>query len=268
VESAPFVATLEKTLPAAVTCAGWEVIAQRSDGSVAATRGATTLRATPGQYLRESGPGPTRSGDLVSVRVGGGGSGVQPGWFYRFGTHPGDDLTVRSTCRLYLNLDLWAASEFLRGCAVFDSRQVPFLAKVCSSPLGYTRRDSGVLYLPSRYLFAALDAIAELYHIVAPGLAATVPPLTRCIAPGLSIAESPGDGLSFGESRCRLLAAVSHEAWQDQVAEAELQGRLEDALDATGIDPLRPHLDDPSDRYGIDEAAGCLGELIVRGESR
>jgi hypothetical protein len=46
---------------------------------------------------------------------------------------------------------------------------------------------------------------------VSAALRPDVPPLTKELARGLSLAEDPGDGLSFGESRCAALArALDH----------------------------------------------------------
>jgi hypothetical protein len=46
--------------------------------------------------------------------------------------------------------------------------------------------------------------------------------LVRRMAPGVGLAEDPGDGSSFGEHRCRLLAGiVTQAAWNGSDAKRE-----------------------------------------------
>jgi lantibiotic modifying enzyme len=84
-----------------------------------------------------------------------------------------------------------------------------------------------------------------------------VPAFTRLLAPGLGLAEDPGDGDSFGMHRCRLLAdalVTAHEQGAHSV-EARVDAVL-DRFAREGINPDRPYLNPGSDdRYTFDAPA-------------
>ena len=51
-----------------------------------------------------------------------------------------------------------------------------------------------------------MDLLPGLYDTVMSGLRRTTPMFTRRLAGGLAVAEDPGDGRSFGQHRCQLVA--------------------------------------------------------------
>ena len=70
----------------------------------------------------------------------------------------------------------------------------------------YDRTDVAVLYLPkcmTRFVFGLLP---ELWSDLREHLGDAVPFFSRSLAPGLGFAEDPGNGESFGQHRCRLVA--------------------------------------------------------------
>jgi hypothetical protein len=236
---------------------GWHVIEVGADGGVVASRDATTLRAAPGAFLRDGGPGELSDGERLVVMTGGGSRDVQPGWIHRFGEEPGDGVATRPTTRVYFNLVEAGVPVFLRECAVLDRRRLPCHWKVSSVLARYSRRDAAVVYLPTRYLHAAVEPISEIYEALRPYLRGEVPPLTRPVAPGLAVAESPDDGKSFGVNRCRILAGVLYDHWEDPNGRS-LGACVDDAFEALGLEPARPHLNSRGDPHGVDHVISLL----------
>jgi hypothetical protein len=71
-----------------------------------------------------------------------------------------------------------------------------------------------------------------------------VPLFTRELAPGLGLAEDPSGGLSFGQSRCRL---VARGLWNGFTrGRTDREGRLAavaEAFHEAGVDPAVPYLE-------------------------
>jgi hypothetical protein len=101
--------------------------------------------------------------------------------------------------------------------------------------------ESTVLRVPAASLLALRAEIVTLVEDLRPFLAAGVPALTLRIGRGASLSENPADGRTFGENRCRLVAAavigsmrVHHRAQVDRA--------IATFADA-GVDPERPYLE-------------------------
>jgi hypothetical protein len=101
--------------------------------------------------------------------------------------------------------------------------------------------ESTVLRLPTASLLPLRAEIGTLVEDLRPFLSAGVPALTLRIGPGASLSENPADGRTFGENRCRLVAAavigsmrVHHRAQVDRAIAAFAEA---------GVDPERPYLE-------------------------
>jgi hypothetical protein len=117
------------------------------------------------------------------------------------------DAATGRQVRFYWNLDAAGGAPFVREISArFDRARMPFQAKVPVHPDGYMRTDGGVLYLGDEDVEAATDAIAAAYRALRAHVHDEVPRFTHELAPGLSFAESPNTGDSFGMHRCDLIA--------------------------------------------------------------
>lgn len=170
---------------------------------------------------------------------------VSPGYVTLVGRHSprgGEHLS-----RIYLNLTAVAAPHLAAALgARLDDAELPYEFKVASDPDEYWRTDVAVLYVDRDDAERATEITLEVAR--EPGtLDPEVPALTRPLAPGLALADDPGDGESFGLHRCHLLAAGIVEAHARGVT--ELVGRLavvESALATAGVSLLRPYCGDAS----------------------
>jgi hypothetical protein len=117
--------------------------------------------------------------------------------------------------RVYWNLFPDAAAAFLRIVRPeLDDAGVRFRLKVARDPALYARCDSGVLYLAKDDFAGALPLVRSIHDRLRGGLRHLVPSLTKRLAPGISVADEPGTGESFGQNRCRLIAEALVHAHQ------------------------------------------------------
>ncbi len=127
--------------------------------------------------------------------------------------------------------------------AGLNRRGIPFSLKTLSDPRSYRRADSGVLYLEPEHYPAARAAIRRCHREVREELRPEVPRLTVRLAPGLGVAEGPAGGDSFGQHRCRLIAAAVVRAFETGRRSAAARAdAVAAAFRAAGLDPERPHL--------------------------
>jgi hypothetical protein len=67
---------------------------------------------------------------------------------------------------------------------------------------------------------------------------------TKPLAPGLGLAEDPGGGLSFGQSRCRVVAEGLYRCQAEGAADLDARLRVvAGVMRERGLDPLRPWLE-------------------------
>ena len=63
-----------------------------------------------------------------------------------------------------------------------------------------------MLYINKRFYRISVELLADIHHELQDHLGADTPLFTKHLAPGLGLAEEPGNGESFGQNRCRILA--------------------------------------------------------------
>lgn len=120
---------------------------------------------------------------------------------------------------------------------------VPFVLKMVNAPAGFNRRDAAVLYVPDDGLAATLDVVARRHHDIAWALLPGVPALTKRIVHGVGAAEDPGNGESFGQHRCRLLAGALRDPAVRRSRGAERRaGKIAAYLLDAGVSPSAPYL--------------------------
>ena len=143
------------------------------------------------------------------------------------------------TVRCYLNVVPDAAPRvFAQVAGSLESAGVAFAAKLLDNPENFGRPDAAVVYT-SRVDAAALVRCAlGAWDDQAFGV--DVPAFTREVAPGIAVADDPGEGMSFGYNRCSIIArGLIASGSTDPYARL---GAIIDAFLRAGIDPARPHL--------------------------
>ncbi len=220
---------------------GWRVVAQAA-GTVEVVRDGLALRLQEADY-RAATP-PPQVGAMVQVRLPKDLFSLSPGYYMAVGDAPPVPTPGGPLLRLYWNVAPTGASHLIAMLtARLNAAGVPFRLKVLSSPAAYIRADAAVLYLPSAHFAAVQEILAQSYHAIRDHLGLVVPALTLRLAPGLSLAEDPAPGESFGLHRCALLAEALVEAHlASHYAEADRLEAVITRFAAAGVDVQRPYL--------------------------
>jgi hypothetical protein len=132
---------------------------------------------------------------------------------------------------------------------LLNQNGIAFNFKCLNHPDLYNRADSAVLYLEKRYFDYTLRVLKPHLSSLAKYMLETSPLFTQTIARGLSFAEDPGNGQSFGMHRCQLIAKGLLMAYEKKsisagTIEAERinQRCITEVFNSKGIEITRLHL--------------------------
>lgn len=128
-----------------------------------------------------------------------------------------------------------------------NAAAIPFSFKALYNPSDYGRSDSAVLYIDKRDYLRVHSVLQNTYLDHQAQFHATVPLFTKCIAPGLAIAEEPtlkfAELESFGMNRCQIVANALLDAWQQGETAPELRiDAIYQHFSLLGIELHRPYL--------------------------
>jgi hypothetical protein len=197
---------------------GWKV--ERLDGDEAVVATARLRARVPVGDCRAH-VGPLRPGAGVEVRVPKELPELSPGFYTVVSDTPAEPASWASAVRAYWNLGPAGAPGLIRAVTSRLNRAcTPFRLKVADHPFGLERCDAAVLYLEGesfRELQATLhDVASTLAEHLQPG----IPAFTLGFAAGVGLAEDTGDGESFGEWRCALLADAIIRIYEEAITES------------------------------------------------
>lgn len=230
---------------------GWVVETVEPDGTlvVRRTRDGILVWATPDRF--RSTTGRCTEGITGRVRIAKELREMMPGYYAVFGdadTNVDVASDAVDVVRVYWHLTSKGAPLWIRTLTDrFNQGQVPFHAKVLSDPAMYHRADAGVLYVERPHVAAAFALLPAVHREVIGELRGATPMFTKRLAHGLSVAEDPGNGSSFGQHRCQLIADGLICAFESEAA--TLQNRLRivaDRLADAGVSLTRPWLNQGS----------------------
>lgn len=183
---------------------GWRIYKTEPTGAVHVQKGDAATLLQAGQYATGGGNAP---GACARVLVTHESLLMQPGYYYALGQTVMSDHDRARLARLYFHLDADQAPWTVHTLtATLNRYRVPFRLKTPTDPRQYHRTDGLVVYLPRRFLPAALRLLLDMRDQWRARLRPGTPLFAREILPGLSGADDPGNGESFGQTRCRLLA--------------------------------------------------------------
>ncbi len=181
--------------------AGWRVAAVDGD-AIAVVRPDGLRLLAPAEDCR--GEGAFGAGAQVDVRVPKELTGFSPGVYVALGDTPGP---AGDRARLYWSIAAAGAVTFVaRATYALNRAGLPFALALPDNPARYGRRPAATVLLARADVAAAITLLRPLLRALAAHLADRGPAFTKPLARGLALAEEPGDGTSFGEHRCRLLA--------------------------------------------------------------
>lgn len=145
--------------------------------------------------------------------------------------------------RFYWNLTPKGAIEYIRLITKnFNKENICFRTKVLSNSNAYDRSDAGVLYLDKSQLSLALPIIKDIYFELKPFLKDKSPLFTKVLGKGLSFAEDPQDGSSFGISRSQIIGNTLYNCFQNKVfSKKDIANEIFTTFSSEGIQPDMPY---------------------------
>lgn len=219
---------------------GWVALKVMSDGGCIASRGRTMRELAPGEYANVARPGvPAAPGDGLAVldRL----AWVDaPTGFWGARTLAAEPAHPQR--RVYLSVAWHQVGAVLAQLVpTLDASGRAWSLKCPSRALGFARVDALVVYVAKDDWQIFEPLLRGLAARIAASMRSSVPPLTLAIGRGMSVADSPGQLHSFGQSRCLALA----EGVLTLIARRHLKPSsavevLKRSLSSHGVDPSRP----------------------------
>lgn len=232
---------------------GWQIYQILPSGQILAQKHGFTRMLWPGEFVTHEGPGVApRVGTNISVFFAKESLTMQPGFYFAFGETVVDQQDDYNLVRFYWNIEATGVSSLLRLITQNLNRfQVPFRLKCLSNRRHYSRLDAMVLFVNKRFYRITAELVLEVHRRIIENLESETPLFTKQLAPGLGLAEDPGNGDSFGMSRCRMLAEAIWSAYLQglQTEQARLHEMVK-LFEHYGIAFERPYLNAGSiDQY-------------------
>lgn len=157
---------------------------------------------------------------------------IQPVFYHVFG----DELFPQETelARFYWNTTPEGAGVLVEKItSVLNDYRIQFQFKCLNHPDLYVRSDSAVLYCPKKYVPVVLQLLKHILPELKPYLKEETPMFTKRLYKGLSYAEDPGKGMSFGMSRSTIIANALVDAFVKD--EKDVYAFVEKALETQGM---------------------------------
>lgn len=198
-----------------------------------------------GDFLNSGGSGvPLLRETPIDIFFPAGSGALQPAFYFVFGERTADSQDEYQLLRIYFNIENSGAASLVETVSAnFNRRQIPFHFKCLKNAQQYERSDAAVLYISKRYWHIARLTLIDIQRIIKSYLREETPLFTKRLAPGIAIAEDPGDGNSFGLHRCRLLAESLWISYLNGEFTAPVRlTRLKSYFRRCGLDLSKPYL--------------------------
>lgn len=230
---------------------GWRVKRVEPTGKVWAEKTGVSRMFAPGEFVSFDAPAaPMAAGASIGAYVARESTLVQPGFYVAFGEtiSSSDPLDV---VRFYWNIDGTGVRILLRTLTRDLNRfQVPFQFKCPIYWQSYVRRDTAVLYIKKNFFFLVKDLAASWHQECKLYLRDDVPLFSLRLFPGISLAEDPGNGESFGMNRCRHVAEAIWNSYTAGLPKEQYLQAVTQQFQRHGLDFSRPYLNAGSvDQY-------------------
>ncbi len=176
---------------------------------------------------------------------------ISPGFYVALSNRAFAGEEAQGVVRFYWNFSSGGAVHFMQEVTTsLNQAGLPFQVKILKDPKQFTRCDPVILYIRKNDYKTVSEILSTLYPLVAVDLKPGTPAFTKRLAAGLGLAEDPGQGASFGEHRCHILAEGMLRAYEQR--EQSLDRRLqvvEDCFAEAGISLEKPYLNPGSEDY-------------------
>lgn len=152
--------------------------------------------------------------------------------------------------RIYFNIEAEGAQILIQQVThLLNDYRVPFHFKCLNHPSLYNRNDGAVLYLNKENISIINILLPQIIEPLQAYFKQDVPFFTTRLYDGISRAEDPGGGQSFGDNRCKIIAKALVEAFKMEYSKEETMSFVLEAFRKQGINPkrmdLNPHTKHP-----------------------
>jgi hypothetical protein len=137
---------------------------------------------------------------------------------------------------------------------------IPFQFKILNNTNYFIRADAGVLYLNKKDLEKSTGALSKIYNNIKSFLKVDTPLFAKRLATGISFAEDPQNGESFGQNRSRILSESIYEIYKKNISKKKDKIKeVRNYFEIKNIDINRPYL---KDLKSIDEYEKILNGVF------
>jgi hypothetical protein len=215
---------------------GWTV-ERVDDGTAVVTSARLRARVAAGDCQ-----GDVRPGGAVSVPMPKELPEASPGFYTAIGDAAAPEPPE---VRVYWNVTRMGAPALVSALSTRLNRAgAPFRLKVADHPHRLGRCDAAVLYLHGDVFRAVRSELGQVTAALWSRVEPEIPAFTLELAPGVGLAEAPGDGESFGVRRCALLADAIVQADERGVTDAgERLATVAARFAQDGVDIDAPYLE-------------------------
>lgn len=187
---------------------GWVLEQMLANGKVVAKKNTHYKILNHGEFklvnMQESMP---KEGDVISINCKRDSSNYQSAFYYAFGNEIEYDQNLVTLIRIYFNIESDDAPQLIKLItSELNKYFIPFSFKCLNQSYYYSRIDSAVLYIQKPYYNITKHILTHAFEKQSFSFNDATSLFTKKIMKGVSIAEEPGDGESFGTSRCGMLA--------------------------------------------------------------
>ena len=205
---------------------GWQVRSYDPNAmAFTVKRGSLTLQVSAKDCVTSEASFPAPDA-LVSVRFQKDLPNFSPGFYMALGDKELMRDEPSGILRLYWNLTASGAVSFVeRTTKALNRADLPFTLKALDDAAQYTRCDAVVLYIRKGDFHQVSAILERIYQALETSLRPATPALTKRLAAGVGIAESPPSDLSFGLSRSRALAEGMLRAYE--ASKTSIEDRLQ-----------------------------------------
>jgi hypothetical protein len=223
---------------AATVAEGWTVTASDPRGTVTAAKDGVGRMLRPGEYAMPLRPGvPPAPGEPIAPVARLDHLDAERGIWWTFG----EPAPVRPFGRVYLDVRPATAARAIHEVTEALAG-IPFQLKCPVLAVACQRVDAVVLYHQRTDRDRVLAVLVDRWSRLGPLLDPAVPPLTCPVRPGLAWADDVAEQESYGENRCKAIAAAidgASKVWPSIGIDAR-RSLLAKALSTAGIDPEQP----------------------------
>jgi HopA1 effector protein family len=220
---------------------GWTVHKLERNGKIAVKKNDLMLWVLPHQFASIDNK-QARVGDKCYVAMVKEFRELLPGYYMANGNRALKEQP--SITRIYWNISSDGATSLLKSVTTeLNNENIPFQFKILKNEDQYIRADAGVLYIEKGDIRKAVNALSNIYNKIRPFLKPSVPLFTRKLVPGISLAEDPANGDSFGQQRTRLFAEAIFDVHSKKISGLEDRVReVQKYFESHNVDFDRPYL--------------------------